>query len=365
VDPLQSQLARQTAEQQKIVGGLQTELARRTAEYQGIITSLTWQATSPIRNLLGRSRWVTRQAHQVLQLITITFQLPERFLRGRRANRQTVKQSSPQVGNLSLSVHSFTEGEKAATRAKVLAALTGLAETTAHTLQKTEGHSISSSPLNDYFDDGFYISQDPRLLEMSLQPLQHYLDQGWKEGRSPHPLFDLKWYLEHNPDVLAAGVEPLQHYLNHGWKEGRSPHPLFDLKWYLEHNPDVLAAGVEPLKHYLQQGSREQRNPHPLFNVSRYLHENPDLKEVGIEPLTHYLHRRVHNSRPSKSEHPTDAADPARLPGNCFPHLTPLRTFSASKKQRRVNLVTDSMNCWIIVLEWNLSLFRISLICSV
>jgi hypothetical protein len=263
----------------------------------------------------------------VLRLITITCQLPDRFLRGRRANRQTVKQRLPQVGNLSLSVHSFSEGEKATTRANVLAALTGPAETTADTLQKTEGRSLSSPPLNDYFDDGFYISQAPRLVEMSLQPLQHYLEQGWKEGRSPHPLFDLKWYLEHNPDVLAAGAEPL--------------------------------------KHYLQQGSREQRNPHPLFNVSRYLHENPDLKEAGIEPLTHYLHRRVHNSRPSKSEHPTDAVDPARLPGNCFPHLTPLRTFSASKKQRRVNLVTDSMNCWIIVLEWNLSLFRISLICSV
>jgi hypothetical protein len=341
VDPLQSQLARQRAEHQKIVEGLQTELVRRTAKYQGIITSITWRATSPIRNLLGRSPWVTRQAHQVLQLITITFQLPDRFLRGRRANGQTVKPRLPQLGNLSLSIHSFSEGEKAATRAKVLAALTGSAETTAHTLEKTEGHSISSLPLNDYLDDGFYISQDPRLIETSLKPLQHYLDQGWKEGRSPHPLFDLKWYLEHNPDVLTAGAEPLQHYLNHGWKEGRSPHPLFDLKWYLEHNPDVLAAGAEPLQHYLNHGWKEGRSPHPLFDLKWYLEHNPN---VLAEPLTHYLQRRVHNSRPSKSEHPTDAVDPPRLLGNRFPYLAPLRTFSASKKQRRVNLVTDSIS---------------------
>jgi hypothetical protein len=194
------------------------------------------------------------------------------------------------------------------------------------------------------FEVKWYLEHNPDVLAAGAEPLQHYLDYGWKEGRSPHPLFDVKWYLKHNPDVLAADAEPLQHYLDYGWKEGRSPHPLFNVKWYLEHNPDVLAAGAEPLQHYLQQGYKEQKNPHPRFDVSRYLHENPSVKEAGIEPLTHYLLCQVHDSRTSGSELLTDAGDPARLLRHPFPNLAPLRIVTASKKQRRVNLVTDSIS---------------------
>jgi len=36
-------------------------------------------------------------------------------------------------------------------------------------------------------------------------------------------LFDHDTYLAHYPDVAASGADPLQHYLNHGMAEGRSP----------------------------------------------------------------------------------------------------------------------------------------------
>ncbi len=44
------------------------------------------------------------------------------------------------------------------------------------------------------------------------------------------PLFDPAFYAERNPDVVAAGVNLLQHYLENGHREGRDPHPLVDLK---------------------------------------------------------------------------------------------------------------------------------------
>ena len=81
-----------------------------------------------------------------------------------------------------------------------------------------------------------------------MEPLGHYIEYGSKEGRSPHPLFDVQWYLERNPDVQTAGAEPLRDYIECGWKEGRSLHPLFDVQWCLERNPDVQAPGVEPHK---------------------------------------------------------------------------------------------------------------------
>ena len=71
--------------------------------------------------------------------------------------------------------------------------------------------------------------------------------------------FDPAYYLFNNPDVAAAGQDPLDHFLQRGWKEGRDPSRDFSLADYLELNPDVAAAGVQPFVHYLSQGRREGR----------------------------------------------------------------------------------------------------------
>jgi GT2 family glycosyltransferase len=36
--------------------------------------------------------------------------------------------------------------------------------------------------------------------------------------------FDAEWYVEHYKDVAAAGIDPLEHFLTYGLKEGRKPH---------------------------------------------------------------------------------------------------------------------------------------------
>ena len=72
-------------------------------------------------------------------------------------------------------------------------------------------------------------------------------------------LFDKKWYLKTYPDVARAGVNPLQHYLTHGWREGRNPSPRFDGNAYLRANPDVAAAKMCPLSHYVNHGRAEGR----------------------------------------------------------------------------------------------------------
>lgn len=40
-------------------------------------------------------------------------------------------------------------------------------------------------------------------------------------------VFNADWYLDRNPDVAAAGVDPLQHFITYGYKEGRLPHPFW------------------------------------------------------------------------------------------------------------------------------------------
>jgi serralysin len=55
-----------------------------------------------------------------------------------------------------------------------------------------------------------------------VNPLDHYNNFGWHEGRDPSAGFDTTSYLAAYPDVNAAHVNPLIHYLASGIHEGRS-----------------------------------------------------------------------------------------------------------------------------------------------
>lgn len=81
-------------------------------------------------------------------------------------------------------------------------------------------------------------------------------------------LFDRDWYLSRYPDVAAAGIDPVLHYLESGWREGRDPSPGFSTASYLRANGDIARAGVNPLLHYLEYGYSEGRHiaelPRPL-----------------------------------------------------------------------------------------------------
>jgi hypothetical protein len=73
------------------------------------------------------------------------------------------------------------------------------------------------------------------------------------------PGFDPKFYLAAYPDVAAQSVDPLEHYMNIGWREGRNPCAHFSTTGYLLANPDVRAAGTNPLVHFLEHGIIEGR----------------------------------------------------------------------------------------------------------
>jgi FkbM family methyltransferase len=75
------------------------------------------------------------------------------------------------------------------------------------------------------------------------------------------PLFDSEYYLAVNRDVLEAGIDPLDHFLHQGWREGRAPNSTFDVAYYLATNQDVASAGINPLLHYVWAGQREGRLP--------------------------------------------------------------------------------------------------------
>jgi hypothetical protein len=194
-------------------------------------------------------------------------------------------------------------------------------------------HSVKADP---DFDAAYYLAKNPDVAAGRLDPLQHYLQYGWKEGRDPSAYFNTNWYRSQNPDI-AAGLNPLTHFETVGWQQGRDPgpnfsvsaylaaypdvkaagtdplqqflstglvqgrsaspavphavvvqDPLIDRAYYLAHNPDVAAAGLDPQQQYFATGWKEGRNPDAFFDTNYYLAHNADVKAAGINPLLHF-----------------------------------------------------------------------------
>jgi GT2 family glycosyltransferase len=121
-------------------------------------------------------------------------------------------------------------------------------------------------------------------------------------------LFDRDWYLEIYPDVAAAGVDPVQHYIECGAREGRNPNRFFDTKWYLERYVDVAASGVNPVEHYVRHGAKEGRNPTQSFDCKHYLLAHPDVARAGVEPFQHFVETGWKEGRVLQSPQATQTA---------------------------------------------------------
>lgn len=64
-------------------------------------------------------------------------------------------------------------------------------------------------------------------------------------------MFDSNYYLKTYPDIEKAGVDPIKHYCEFGFKEGRNPSPNFNTKNYI--NSRKLQSYQNPLVHYIKE----------------------------------------------------------------------------------------------------------------
>ncbi|WP_407529496.1 M10 family metallopeptidase C-terminal domain-containing protein [Methylobacterium oryzisoli] len=159
------------------------------------------------------------------------------------------------------------------------------------------------------FDNELYLKNNPDVAAAGVDPLEHYLQYGRDDGRQAYAAmgnaadlearsgFDAEYYLLANSDVAAAalisGENPLdfayQHYEQYGWREGRNPNAVFDVRGYLAAYGDVAAADMDPLQHYHQYGWRENRDPSAGLDTSSYLATYGDVAAADIDPMLHYL----------------------------------------------------------------------------
>ena len=161
----------------------------------------------------------------------------------------------------------------------------------------SEGTLVIGFRSDPLFDAVYYLAHNPDVAAAGVDPFQHYLGNGWREGRAAAAFFDTSYYLRTNPDVKAAGINPLLHYENSGWREGRNPSAGFSERDYLAANADVQAAGTNPLLHYMVTGQSEGRAAfgvsalplNPLIDLAAYYAGNPDVRAAGADATSHYL----------------------------------------------------------------------------
>ena len=176
-----------------------------------------------------------------------------------------------------------------------------------------------------FFDRTFYLKRYQDVGKAGADPLIHFIVRGCGEGRSPHPLIDMRFIRKMDPTLLSTqpttkelydvlhfdladpspyfSIEYYRQYLKEnkagdwgciedfvrsGLLQGRRPNALFDPLWYyrqLDGAYDVNSG----LRHFVRTGDIEGLSPSPQFSSSRYLGQHVDVATSGTPPLLHYL----------------------------------------------------------------------------
>ena len=152
------------------------------------------------------------------------------------------------------------------------------------------------------FDENYYINKYPDVNRSGMDPLLHYVKQGYKEGRDPCTEFSSN---EYKKTFLMDddSWNPLTHYiLISKFRASRLIIPkedydmnikiindshLFDESFYSDKYPDTIKADIPPLLHYVKFGFKEGRDPCAEFSTTNY--KNNFLTDDRWNPLTHYI----------------------------------------------------------------------------
>lgn len=136
-------------------------------------------------------------------------------------------------------------------------------------------------------DADYYLSVNLDVAIAGLEPVQHYLENGWREDRPPNPLFDFAFYKKQVSDSLTIPV--LAHYLKFGSAAGLTLHPLFDRNYYLQRYPAVIEIGIDPFIYFVVKGGRDLHSPHPLFDANFYAVQLGTDRSNMANPLCHFV----------------------------------------------------------------------------
>lgn len=158
-----------------------------------------------------------------------------------------------------------------------------------------DGWRVGLNP-SEMFHTEKYLEAYPDVREIEICPLLHYIVDGLSEGRqcfhvnekNPYEKrsqkhkeyevlegeLDTEYYLNTYPDIKENRVDPISHYIDFGWREGRNPAEWFSTQEYLDHYEDVRIEGINPFFHYISVGRAENRQVFSADVYARWIAKN-------------------------------------------------------------------------------------------
>ncbi len=154
--------------------------------------------------------------------------------------------------------------------------------------------SADQNAIEPYFEEAWYLEQNPEVAQSGLNALEHYLTIGEVLGYAPNRAFDVRWYRSANSDVGTSGANLFAHFIRYGANELREPNPRQDFRAYAAAHG--FSSGREAFARYLAEASAavgEEPSDadliRPYFDEALYLEQNPEIEHSGRSALEHYL----------------------------------------------------------------------------
>lgn len=142
---------------------------------------------------------------------------------------------------------------------------------------------------NAFFDPSYYASRYSDELA-GRGALAHYITVRGDHTHSPNAFFDPRFYKLKNPDVGSAGADPVRHFRQNGWKEGRDPSSDFNVRYYIQRYMGSNRS-VDPVTLHLEVGVAAGHStrptghePTPANEIRRFTARGPDF-EPEQKPL--------------------------------------------------------------------------------
>ncbi len=176
---------------------------------------------------------------------------------------------------------------------------------------------------NNLFDEEYYNNQYPWIADGTSNLFNHYLTEGYKEGRDPSSTFNTKYYISRSNFLQNNDVNPLIHYAIYGIKENKltnydfTPEEIksaiseiktnnfFDEDYYYKQHPALKKSDLDPFKHYLIEGYKSNLNPNEEFDTLYY--KEAYLNGNDINPLIHYMLRGLRSNSITTHKELTEA----------------------------------------------------------
>ncbi|MCD7781380.1 MAG: glycosyltransferase [Methanosphaera sp.] len=161
---------------------------------------------------------------------------------------------------------------------------------------------------NNLFDKQYYLEQCPAIKEANIDPLEHYLLEGYIDNLNPSRDFSTLYYKQKYLGGLD-NINPLLDYaigIVNGKKDVQTNKELaypkimecvdiiyesntFDEQYYRENNPGVDGSIRDLIHHYILNALSTYPNPNKFFDTKYYLENNPEVVVEAINPYYHYL----------------------------------------------------------------------------